>query len=190
VNKKAKIVIGVSGKNGSGKDTVGDYIEKNFDAKKLVFSKFLEKALMIFLDEIKRDDYSWLATNLRKKYGKGVLGKAMQKKIDRSYKDVVVISGVRDLGELEMIKSYEYGFLIYVKAKTKVRWQRIMERKIKIDDNVSFEEFKNGKDKLASEKDIEKIGKKSDFTIENDGTHEELLDKIEEVMEKILKKAK
>ena len=103
-----KLVIGIVGKNGSGKDSVADFLVDNYGARKLVFSDMLKEALSIFIgdDEIGRLDMSWLSTNLRSKYGEGVLAKGMKKRVLSSREEILVISGVRDFGELEMIRSF------------------------------------------------------------------------------------
>ncbi|MBU2025800.1 MAG: AAA family ATPase [Patescibacteria group bacterium] len=183
--KVKKIVIGVCGANGSGKDTACDYLVEKYGAKKLVFSDLLKQALLIFISEIGRKDYAWLSTILRKRFGDGILSHGMKKKIERARTDLIVIAGVRDFGELEMIKSYEKGFFIFVDADIEIRWKRIHKRNIKADDRVSFEEFKREMEQLASERYIDKLKRKADFLIKNNGSLEALRKQLDSVMKKI-----
>jgi len=182
-----KIIIAITGENGSGKDTASDLLVSRHGAKKLVFSDLLKEALMVFIEKEKigRSDFAWLSTNLRERFGDGILGHGMKKKIDEAAEKVIVISGVRDFGELEMIRAYHGGILLYVTADIKTRWERLRARNIKADDNVSFEQFAKEKENLPSEIYIRDLGAKADYRIDNDGTKEGLEKKVDEFMEKI-----
>ncbi|MBD3300498.1 MAG: AAA family ATPase [Candidatus Moranbacteria bacterium] len=182
-----KIVIGITGKNGSGKDTVSDYIVEKYQARKLVYSDLLKKALRVFLHDIGRDDFSWLATNLRKRYGEGIIGKGMEKAIEKTKKEVVVLSGLRDFGELELIRNYDNGYLIYIEAPVKLRWRRIYKRRSKADDEVSFAEFLKVKENLPTEKKIAALKKEADYIIVNDKDLDHLQTKVESILNKIIK---
>ncbi len=180
-----KIIIGVVGANGSGKDTICDYLASKYQAEKLVFSDLLKEALQIFLNKIGRSDYAWLATILREKYGEGILARSMQRKIEQSSAEIIVIAGVRDRGELRMIKSYQKGMLVCIKADPKVRWERLFSRNLKADDKVSFEIFKKKKESLPSEKYIELLSRQADYTVDNNGSFTELESNVDQFMRKI-----
>ncbi|MEA3273544.1 MAG: AAA family ATPase [Patescibacteria group bacterium] len=177
-----KIVIGIVGANGSGKDTVCDYLVEKHKAEKLVFSDLLKEALQVFIGDIGRSDYAWLATILREKYGEGILAHSMQRKIDQRSAKIVVIAGVRDRGELKMIKSYQNGILICVETNLKIRWKRLVSRNVKADDKVSLEVFKETKENLPSEKYIQELSNQADYTINNNGDFAELEKGIDEVV--------
>ncbi|MBD3238156.1 MAG: AAA family ATPase [Candidatus Moranbacteria bacterium] len=185
-NNSSKIIIGVSGKNGSGKDTVCDFIAQEHQGIKLVFSDLLRKSLSVFIHDIGRDDFSWLSTNLRKRYGQGILAKGMEKEIANQKSKLIIISGVRDLGEFRMIKKYDQGYLIYIDTHIKTRWQRLYQRGSKADDQISLEEFIAKKEQLPSEQYLNQLKSKADFIISNNTTRQELREQIEQVMQKIL----
>jgi len=170
-----KIIIGIVGRNGSGKDSVADYLVEKYAARKLVFSDMLREALSIFVDNdmIGRVDMAWLATEMRKRYGEGVLASGMRKRVLSSREDIVVLSGLRDSGELEMLRSFEDNCLIAIDAKAETRWKRLQGRNNKADDVVSFEEFMK-RENLETEKGIVDLITKADYLINNDGTQEEL----------------
>ena len=84
-----------------------------------------------------------------------------------------------------MVKAYRGGFLIYVVTSIEKRWERLTGRGEKADDSVSFEEFKEEKENLPSEKHIRDLGEKADFRIDNDGTPKDLKRKADEIMEEI-----
>lgn len=182
MGKQTKIIIGIAGKNGSGKDTAADYLVEKYHAHKLVFSDLLNEALSVFIEKIGREDNAWLSTNLRSRFGDGVLSAGMKKKIDSSKSSLIVISGFRDLGELAMLREYPGGILLYVSADIRTRWERITKRAVKADDQVSFEQFANEKEKLPSEQYIEQLGEAADFKVANDGTREQLAKQIDTIM--------
>lgn len=178
-----KIIIGIVGKNGSGKDSVADYLVEKYSARKLVFSDMLREALSIFIDneKIGRVDMAWFATEMRERYGEGVLALGMRKRVLLSQEDIVVLSGLRDSGELEMLRSFENNCLIAIDAKVETRWKRLQGRNSKADDVVSFEDFIK-REALETEKGIDGLIIKADYLITNDGTQEELWSVLDKLM--------
>lgn len=179
----SKIVIGIVGKNGSGKDSVADYLVTKYTARKLVFSDMLKEALSIFLleNDISRMDMAWLSTALRERYGEGILAKGMKKRIMSSEEEVLVISGLRDFGELEMIRSFDDNLFICVDALPEIRWERMKKRKDKADDMISYEDFLKRED-LQSEKNIGLLAREADNLIMNNDSMEVLKKRIDEAM--------
>ncbi|BFT94933.1 AAA family ATPase [Minisyncoccus archaeophilus] len=178
----SKIVIGIVGKNGSGKDSVADYLVEKYLARKLVFSDMLREALSIFIDneKIGRMDMAWFATEMRERYGEGILASGMRKRVLLSQEDIVVLSGLRDSGELDMLRSFESNCLIAIDTSAEIRWKRLQGRNKKADDAGSFVDFMKRED-LETEKGIGDLITKADYLIRNDGTQEELwsvLDKL------------
>lgn len=179
-----KLIIAITGKNGSGKDSVADYLVSKYGAEKMVFSDMLREALSIFIDpeDISRSDMAWLSTGLREKYGQGVLAEGMKRRIMLSNKDIVVVSGVRDFGELEMIRSFPNNILIVIEADAEIRWKRMIARQEKADDNISFEAFLD-REKLESESMINDLSLKADYRIANNEQKDHLLAEVDKIME-------
>jgi dephospho-CoA kinase len=65
-----------------------------------------------------------------------------------------------------------------------LRWERSRTRGEKSDDTAGFEKFQE-LEKAETEVHIQEIGAQSDFTIRNEGTYEELLKAVDDVMDKI-----
>lgn len=179
-----KILIGLTGEMGSGKDTFCEYLKNNY--KNVMFFRFsdaLTETLKIFFDEVKREDQQWLGFVLRERFGKDILVRALIKKANSINKGIIILNGVRKEGEAKIIKEAG-GKIIYITADQKLRWERVCVRKEKADDDVPFEKFLE-MGKAEAEVNIPEIGKSADFKIENDGTKEEFNKEVKRVIESI-----
>jgi len=179
----AKIIIGIVGKNGSGKDTVARILAQKLNAQLIVYSGIIEKALLVFLDQVQigRDDLSCLATYLRGKYGDGIIAKGVKKELDAKPDGVYLLVGARDLGDYELVRSFPNNLFLGVDADVKIRWQRVKARKEKSDDDVSFPEFLE-KEELKSEVKIGMLMEHADFIIDNGDTLKDLKISIAEIL--------
>jgi len=180
-----KIVIGLVGEMGAGKDTIIEHIKENFkDVVSLKFSTPLNETLKIFFDEIKREDQQWLVNGLRERFGQDILARAIAKKIRSIDGGIILLNGIRVWDDYDVIKEIEGAHIIYVTANDKIRWERMSKRGEKADDKCTWEEFLK-KHKNATEISIAKIGEKADFKIENNGTLKELYEKTDKLIEKL-----
>jgi dephospho-CoA kinase len=176
--KNKKIVIGVVGKTGAGKDTFCDYLKKYSKLPVFIFrfSDPLTQVLKIFFDKIKKEDQQWLGKVLRERYGNDILAKTLKKEIEKIKKGLVVLNGVRYQEEFEMIKKIG-GKIVYIDCPEKLRWKRLQKRGEKLDDKVSFKKFLE-MERAKTESQIEKISKFADFVIKNDSTKKDFAKKV------------
>jgi len=179
-----KKIIGLVGETGSGKDIFCEYVKKRVSSIFIFrFSQPLTEALGIFFDDIKKEDQQWLVNNLRRRFGKNILGEAIKKKVKNIKKGLIILNGVRMLEEFNMIKNMG-GKIIYITAPSELRWQRIRKRGEKKDDSSSYKNFLK-LEKAECEILIPKMGKRSDFKIENSGSKEDFYKKIKEILKQI-----
>lgn len=177
-------ILGVLGKPGAGKDTFCNYFKKHdFSVEIIKFSDSLTQALKIFINDVKREDQQWIVNLLRDRFGEDILARAVKKKIKNSVSDFVIVNGVRVKDDFKMVQKIG-GKIVYIKAKPKIRWKRIKKRGEKKDDNVSFEKFLE-LDKGRSEREIEKLGRKADFTVANNKSKEELEKQVIKIINKL-----
>ncbi len=179
-----KIIIGLTGEMGAGKDTFCDHIAKVSQGPVFCFkfSDPLSEVLTIFFDEVSREDQQWLAIMLRERFGKDILAKAIKKKINNTQEGLIILNGIRYREEFNMVKKME-GKIIYITADSKLRWQRLQDRGEKKDDSASYEKFLE-LEKSETESLIQEIGKEADYKIENNGSLEEFHKKVDELMGK------
>jgi len=184
-----KIIIGLVGEMGAGKDTFSEYVKsKNRESVFCFrFSDPLSEVLKIFFNEVKRTDQQWLGIVLRERFGRDILIKAISKKIKSQKKGaIIILNGVRYWEEYKAIKKLG-GKMVYITADSKLRWQRTKKRNEKKDDTAPYKEFFK-KEKAETELQIPGIGKKSDFKIKNNKSKKAFYQKIEEILKELREK--
>jgi len=180
-----KVIIGLIGETGSGKDTFCDYIKKTVKEPVFCFrfSDTLSEILMILFGEVKKEDQQWLGKALREQYGNDILARAMSKKIKNIVNGFIILNGIRYWEEFEMVKKLD-GKNLYITADQKIRWQRINKRGEKIDDSSSFDKFLE-KERAKTEILVPELGEKSDFKIENNGSRDDFYKEIDKIIKNL-----
>lgn len=177
-----KKIIGILGKPGAGKDTFCKCFQEIYSNIAIFkFSDPLFEVLGIFFDKIKREDLQWLANQLRDKYGEDILAKAIKKKIKHTNADFILLNGLRVWDEYQMLKEIS-GKLVFIDADPKKRWERIIRRREKEDDDISFDKFLE-LDQQRSEREIMDIAQKADFVINNNRTRTDLKKQVVDLVE-------
>ncbi len=185
----AKIIIGLVGETGSGKDTVAHYLKRRYDVQLLRFSLPLKKTLDLFFNKSSKEDQSWLYTVFKERFGEDVLHQGVRRYVEQ-HDGIMCVNGMRMMKDLDFIRSFKNNYIIYVTADQELRWKRVVGRGEKSDDKQSLEDFQKFEATAETEKNIPAIGAQADFTIKNDGSMDELLWQVDDAMKEILKKKK
>ena len=179
-----KKIIGIVGEMGTGKDTFCEYVKKEYkDVYFLRFSDGLTEALKVFFDDIKREDQQWLSSALRERFGQDILVKALIKKVNSIRDGVIILNGVRRPDDFNALREIG-GKLVYITADPKKRWERVVLRKEKTDDDVPFEKFLE-LGRAEAEQLITVIGAEADFKIENNGSKEEFYEQAKKLIDSL-----
>lgn len=180
-----KLIIGITGTFSSGKDTVANYLEKK-GFFHLSLADLVREECQKRSRYNSRDDLIEVANELRQKYGSGILAKMALERTKNKGK--IVISSIRNPGEVEELKKAGHFFLLTIDASIKLRYERAKKRG-KIDDVVTFEKFKaqeeferNGNE---FQQQLDKVISMADYKIINDATLEELYQKVDVVLQQI-----
>lgn len=185
MEESKRMVIGLVGETGSGKDTVARYLKTRYGAHLLRFADPIKETLSLYFERFSKDDQQWLAMLLKERFGKDILGKALRPHIDAA-EGLVSINGLRFPEDFDFVKTFSPSFVLYVTAPQKLRWERAHMRGEKSDDQEDFDYFQK-LELVPTEIHIPEIGAQADFTIVNDQGLTELLAATDAVMEKILK---
>lgn len=140
------VLYGLSGTNGSGKDTVGLMMAERHGFMFISVTDLLRQELGRRKLPVIRENTSMLSAEWRREFGPGVL---MQKGIELYEKDPgeykgLVLSSLRHPGEAEVIHQHS-GKVIWVDADPRVRYDRIQanaaQRNRAGEDALSYEAF-------------------------------------------------
>jgi len=176
-----KIIIGLLGETGSGKDTVAKYLKEKYDAKLMRFADPIKDTLSIYFDKLSKEDQAWLYLVFKNRFGEDILSKAMAKRVDDEKNQLIVINGVRMPSDYEFVKKYPDSQVLYITASENTRWQRVASRGEKSDDNIAIGKFRE-LDREETEIHVPEIGSRADKTIHNEKDLEYLLNEVDAYM--------
>jgi dephospho-CoA kinase len=184
-------LIGISGTNGSGKDSLGEMLQERHGWLFVSGADLLREEARKRGLPIERAILRTISAEWRRKYGLGVL-------IDRAVDlfnespgkyDGLVVSPMRNPGEAQHTKDIG-GPLVWVDADPKVRYERIFKRQRSAEDNKTFEQFLNEeKTEMQHSGDeatlsLSGVKAKADIFLENNGDD---IEKFKDDAEKALK---
>ncbi len=176
------MIIGIVGSIASGKDTVADYLkEKGFKAISL--SDILRKVMLEKGLEITTVNMTEVGNKLRGEKGHGYLAEEAVKQIESG--DNVVVTSIRQVGEVEFLRTQPEFTLIKLDAPIETRLERLVKRG-REGDIKDMEELKEIEAKQANGTgggmNMNKCFAMADKEIINNGTFEELHVKIDELI--------
>lgn len=180
------MILGITGTDGGGKGAVVDFLVKE---KGFVHCS----ARAIFLEEIERrgleasrENLRVVANDLRREYGNDFLVTHYLKYAQREPQGNLIIESIRTLAEADTLRK-NGGMLIVVDADPEIRYARITSRGSS-SDHVTYEQFlahealeMNDPDPHGMQK--AKVMESADYSILNNGTLEELHQKVGEMIE-------
>lgn len=180
------MILGLSGLNGAGKGEVVRFLQaRSFYAYSLsdvIREELREKGL-----EETRERMIETGNAIRVARGPGGLAQALADRLvpDRNY----VVDSVRHPAEVEVLRSRTTNFrLIWVTADESIRFERLRTRG-RSGDPATLAELRwlEGRERGSddpSAQQLDAVRQLADFTLENDGTVEELHQKIQSVLER------
>lgn len=172
-------LIGLTGTNGAGKGEVARFLrQKGFDYVSL--SDVIREELKNRGLEPSRDNLISCGNELREKFGPSELARRAAAKITRP----TVIDSIRNVREIEFFRQLGDFVLVAVDAPVEIRFERVMRRG-RNESVRSLEDFK-AKEELEKRngetgQQLEVCIKEADVILINDGTIEELWQKLEEL---------
>ena len=203
------MIIGVTGKYASGKDSVAEYLVKKGFIHYSLSDEIREEAKKRELKET-RENLIQLGNELREKFGSGVLAERVLMKIlmklfplgkkfheEKNYvltsirnpEEVKVLQNNLDINQQQENKQYFTIIAVTADAKNRFQW---LQQRAKEGDPKTFQELVD-KEKIEQSSDpgkqqLHKVEKMATKILKNDGTLEELHQKVETLLDDLKKK--
>jgi dephospho-CoA kinase len=178
------LVIGITGRNCAGKDTLADLLEaRGFERHSL--SDAIRAELRSRGQEITRDALIRLGRELREAEGPAVLAERMKRMIET---DRVALVSVRSPAEIESLRQLDRFVLVSVAAPVDVRYERELARGREgaggtLEDFVAIEEREDSTDPNAQQ--LSAAIAMADTEIQNDGDRAALAKCVEALLGEI-----
>lgn len=180
------MIIGLVGKNGAGKGEVAKVLQSSGFAY-YSLSNVLREELKKQEKEVSRKSLTEFANELRSAKGAGHLANVVASLLEPDCNTVV--DSIRHPAEVEALRQKKYFnfYLLAVEAEAKTRFERIKAR-ARENDTLTYEKF-------VEQEALEAAGKKptdqqlnqtietADARIENNGTVEELSQKVRQIVQ-------
>ncbi len=172
------MIIGLTGKNAAGKGEIAKHLQDKGFVFFSLSDALRDEATRQGLDH-SRETLIKLGTEMREKFGNGILAKKINEKINQlktqGKKDFVVDS-IRNPGEIKELRKNKDFILVAVHADAKIRFQRLLRRG-RVGDARTFEEFLEHENKENNNEgagqQLDKCIEMADKVINSNGTIEE-----------------
>ena len=178
-----KYILGLVGEIASGKDTIAEYLVKNYGATTVSFSQPLRDiADRIYLEQ-SRKNLAALGKVLRAEFGQDILSKAIAQEVKQATSSIVVLPNVRLESDLKHLINEPNFILIAVEADQKIRYERLTKRRQNTDDaGKTWEEFL-ADSQLETEIHIRDLAQKALHKIDNNHGFVSLFEQIEQIIQ-------
>ncbi len=180
-----KIILGFVGELASGKGTACRYLHETHHAPSYRFSNILRDLLNRLSLDITREHQQRMSQVLREHFGQDTLARVIAADVNNDTSPLLTVDGVRRLPDLVFLKEIPGFYLVSITADPLTRYQRLLKRGENSDDTTkTFEQFQ--KDSQAeAELQIQEAAATAKFTINNNGTLEELHKQLDDILTRI-----
>lgn len=179
-------IVGFVGQVGSGKGTAAEVLKKEQGFRNYTFSQILrDYARQQGMVLSTRNDYWSLRNTIVKRYGSNYFLETLMNTIKSDYASAAVpftgatIDGFRNIRDAYTFQRMPNTLLVGMSASPYHRYWRARNRSGRPEDQVSWEEFYATE--LGEGQEVNKIMRLADVVIVNEGTPEELTEKVKRV---------
>ncbi len=178
------MIIGLTGKNGSGKGVAADFLKAS-GYEYYSLSDEVRHQIRDEGHEVTRERLIETANRMRQEGGAGVLAERV---IARLTDDMhVVVDSIRNPFEVEVLRRRNDFHLVAIEADSKVRFERVRDRN-REGDPMTYEAFLDIDAREASSNDLaaqqlNRTAELADAVVTNDTTIEELKEQMRQVVQ-------
>ena len=181
------MLIGLTGSNASGKGAVADHLrEKSFGSHSL--SDVIRNEIRTRGDELTRENLIETGNDLRRRFGPSILAERILAGTDDDRH--LVIDSIRNPAEVATLRAGGHFRLISIQADPKLRFRRIQERG-REGDPETYDDFLVLENREAkgdpNSQNLVQVEELADHTIENNGTLDELHEKVDGLVIQLLR---
>jgi dephospho-CoA kinase len=179
-------VIGIIGKNGSGKDELANYLHQPYGLAVLSVGDLVREIAEAENIIPSRNNLLDISSHYLGTHGKSYFIEKIIEKIQRKKWDAVAILGIRSVHDVQTLREcFGKDFvLVHVQTSDKeIRYERAKGRN-EIRDPQTFIEFLSYEEAEESQFGIAAAEVKADVVIDYDGTEAEFHEKIEQLVVK------
>jgi dephospho-CoA kinase len=177
-------IIGVIGKNGSGKDEVLKYIRLKHNVPFISTGDMVREIAAKEGLEPTRENLGKISERYFREFGKGCFVKQLADKIRQTGWKIAGISGIRSLEDVSILKDIfgqEFILIQVYVTDPRIRFSR-MTRRGEGRDPQTYEEFLRQDEAEEARFSIEKAVKMADYSLSNDGTLKDLNKEIDDLI--------
>lgn len=173
--RRQKVLIGVTGKIGSGKSTfIREFMRLVPDSEKVATGDVLRETLSLWRLPQTRERLLQLSTILREHLGPDVIVEAVRKRIEESNHKYILVDGVRGKRVLSLLREYDNSILVAVLLNDEKRYGRISMRGEKEDEHTMTKSSFQQLDEPGFQRELESIMEEADVVVDNEGSLKEL----------------
>lgn len=179
-----KKVICLVGPIASGKNTVSQHLsEKGYIPYS--FSSLIKDEIKSRGQEVTRFTLNSVSNELRQR-DPAVWAKRMADSIESKNDELLIVDGARNPIELQVMKDRYNAFIIGLTADQEKRYEMLKRRNLQ-NEQITFEQFKELDDRELEQEgqfaqQVSKCLEMADVLIENNGTIEELNEKVDQAI--------
>lgn len=186
----SKLVVGIVGKNGSGKGTFVQALRKAYPALPFIdirFGDILLETLQLWKIHPTRANLQKLFLVMEQGFGAAILSTATKHRIENINSPLVIIEGMRRHTDLATLKSFNPNLMVHIFTEGALRYERMKIRNEKLGENtMTWEQFLD-LEASPAESEITAISDRADKLIHNNGTLESFEQRVREFYETHMK---
>ena len=177
-----KLVICVTGKQGSGKTTVSEFLVQVLNGSVYMkTSEVLIETLRIWHLPVTSSNMQKVSDCIRSVFGQQTLAHSIKQRIDALDANVVILDGLRGTEVFECMQKYYKTYLIYLESDSNTRFERMSTRVKKGSDDIFSKESFIESEKHRTEQGVTVLKSVADHVVENDHSIEKLKDCVTKI---------